>query len=126
MKLPALREVGALAEYQETPGSNLMGFLAFLRSELLQAIENLRDETLEKLDDGDPASRIQVINRLRLRKNRIEGHLIKEIREVRELTRSLWGQSDKSIVDTLNNESKVVVETIVQALKELVEEFGLD
>lgn len=113
-------------EYQDTPGTNLMGFLTFLKGEMLQAIENLREETLEKLDEGDASSRIQVINRLRLRKNRIQSHLLKEIREVKELTRSLWGQSDKSVVETLNKESREVAESIGAALQELVKEFDLE
>jgi hypothetical protein len=126
MKLPALRETGALAEYKDSPGSELMGFLAFLRAELTKAIEILREETEELLADGDAFERIQAVNRLRQRKNRLEAHLIKEIREVRDLTRSLVGTADKAIVDTLNKECKSVVESIGGGLRDLIQEFGVD
>ncbi len=126
MKLPALRETGALAEYTESPGSELMGFLAFLRSELTKAIEILREETEELLEEGDAFERIQTLNRLRQRKNRLEGHLIKEIREVRELARSLMGTSDKAVVTTINNECKSVIESIGGGMRELIQEFGVD
>lgn len=126
VKLPALREVGALAEYTDTPGSELRGFLAFLRSELLKAIEIYREETIESLDDGDPFERIQVVNRLRLRKNKLEAHLVKEIREVKELTRSMVGSADKSVIDALQNETKSVYEQIRSGLNELIQEFGVE
>ncbi|MFN8609933.1 MAG: hypothetical protein U0931_20500 [Vulcanimicrobiota bacterium] len=126
MKLPAIREVGALAEYTETPGSELRGFLAFLRSEMLKAIEIYREETQESLADGDPFERIQVVNRLRLRKNKLEAHLIKEVKEVRELTRSLIGSADKSVVDALQKETKAVYEQISSGLNELIHEFGVE
>lgn len=126
MKLPAIREVGALAEYTETPGSELSGFLAFLRSEMLKAIEIYREETQESLADGDPFERIQVVNRLRLRKNKLEAHLIKEIKEVRELTRSLVGSADKSVVDALQKETRSVYEQISTGLNELIHEFGVE
>lgn len=126
MKLPAIREVGALAEYTDTPGSELRGFLAFLRSELLKAIEIYREETTEALADGDPFERIQVVNRLRLRKNKLEAHLVKECREVKELTRSLVGTADKSVIDALHNETRSVYDQISAGLKELIQEFGVE
>lgn len=126
MKLPALREVSALAEYVETPGSELMGFLTFFRGELLKAIEILREETQEQLADGDAFERIQAVNRLRLRRNRLEAHLMKEVKEVRDLAKTLLGQADRSVVDTLNNESRNLVQTVRLALKELTQEFGVE
>lgn len=126
MKLPALRETGAMAEYRDTPGAELRGFLAFLRSELTKAIDILREETQELLAEGDAFERIQAINRLRLRKNRLEAHLVREIREVRELTRSLIGSEDKSVIDSLNNECKAVAELISTGLRDLIQEFGVD
>lgn len=126
MKLPAIREVGALAEYVDTPGSELRGFLVFLRSELLKAIEIYREETIESLEDGDPFERIQVVNRLRLRKNKLEAHLVKECREVKELTRAMVGSADKSVIDALQNETRSVYNEISAGLKELIQEFGVD
>lgn len=126
MKLPALRETGAMAEYVDSPGLELRGFLDFLLSELTKAIEILREETQELLADGDPFERIQVLNRLRQRKNRLEAHLIKEIREVREIVRSMAGSADKSVVDSLQTKAKEVVETIAGELSELIQEFGVD
>ena len=126
IKLPAIREAGALAEYTETPGSDLMGFLAFLRSELTKAIENLREETEELLADGDAFERIQTLNRLSQRKNRLEAHLIREIREVKELNRSLVGTADKAVVDALNKECKSILESIGGGLRQLIQEFGVD
>lgn len=126
MKLPAVREAGTLAVYEETPGSELMGFLAFLRSELLKAVDILRDETQEGIADGDAADRIMVVNRLRSRKNRLEAHLVREIREVKELARSLHGQADKSVVETLNRQSKEVLDVVSEALRHLIQEFGVE
>lgn len=126
IKLPAIREAGALAEYCDTPGTELMGFLAFLRSELDKAIEILREETAEQLEDGDPFERIQVVNRLKLRKNRLEAHLIKELREVKDLARSLIGQTDKAVVNTINNECKSTLDSIRGGLQSLVQEFGCE
>lgn len=126
MKLPAIRDVGALADYTANPGTELMGFLAFLRSELTTAIEILREETEEMLEEGDAFQRIQVINRLRLRKNRLEAHLGKELREVMDLTRSLVGTSDKSVVETLNKECRAVAEAIIGGLRALMRDFGVD
>ncbi|MBN9416841.1 hypothetical protein ABS71_04950 [bacterium SCN 62-11] len=126
MKLPAIREAGALAEYVETPGSELRGFLVFLRSELLKAIEIYREETTEALEDGDPFERIQVVNRLRLRKNKLEAHLVKECREVKELTRAMVGSADKSVIDALQNETRSVYNEISAGLKELIQEFGVE
>lgn len=126
VKLPAIRVAGALAEYTETPGSELHGFLVFLRSEMLKAIDIYREETQESLVDGDAFERIQVVNRLRLRKNKLEAHLVKEIREVRDLTRSLVGSADKSVVDALNKETKEVYGQIKASLDELIQEFGVD
>lgn len=126
MKLPAVREAGTLAVYEETPGGELMGFLAFLRSELLKAVDILRDETQEGIADGDAADRIMVVNRLRSRKNRLEAHLVREIREVKELARSLHGQADKSVVETLNRQSKEVMDVVGEALRHLIQEFGVE
>jgi len=126
MTLPAVREVSSLVEYHDTPGSELMGFLAFLKSELVKAVDILREETEESLNDGDASSRIQIVNRLRLRKNRLEAHLVKEIREVRDLARTMVGQADKSVVDAVLKQSKVVYDDIKASLKVLVEEFGVD
>lgn len=126
MKLPAVREPGSLAVYEDSPGSELMGFLTFLRGELLKAVDILREETQEGLADGDAADRIMVVNRLRSRKNRLEAHLLKEVREVRELTRSLHGQADKSVVETLNRQSKDVMDDVGEALKHLIQEFGVE
>ncbi len=126
IKLPALRESGAIAEYTDSPGSELMGFLAFLRSELEKAIEILREETEEALAEGEAFERINIVNRLRLRKNRLEAHLVKEIREVRELARALQGSADKAVVETLARECRSVLESISLGLNSLVQEFGLD
>jgi len=126
MKLPAIREVGALTEYTANPGTELMGFLVFLRTELTTAIEILREETEEMLAEGDAFQRIQVINRLRLRKNRLEAHLAKELREVMDLTRSLVGTSDKSVVETLSKECRGVAEAITGGLRTLMRDFGVD
>ena len=126
MKLPAIREAGALAEYVETPGSELRGFLVFLRSELLKAIEIYREETTDALEDGVPFERIQVVNRLRLRKNKLEAHLVKECREVKELTRAMVGSADKSVIDALQNETRSVYNEISAGLKELIQEFGVE
>lgn len=126
MKLPALREGGTLAVYEETPGSELMGFLVFLKSELLKAVDILREETEEGLADGDAAEKIKVVNRLRARKNRLEAHLMREIREVRELARSLLGQTDRSVVETLNKQSKEVFDEVSGSLKHLIQEFGIE
>ena len=70
--------------------------------------------------------RFEERNRLRLRKNKLEAHLVKEIREVRELTRSLKGTADKSVIDALHNEAKSVYEQISGGLKELIQEFGVE
>jgi len=126
MKLPALRESAAVAEYVDTPASELVGFLAFLRGELNCAIDNLRYDTLEALESGDPSEKIQTINRLRLNKNRIQAHLLKELKEVKELGQAMKSSTDKAVLSALLKECRKVAQEIGDGLMALSQDFELD
>lgn len=121
LKLPALREVGAIAEQVEIPGSEILGFLTYLNSELMKAIDILREETQESLVDGDAAERIATLNRLRLRKRKLHSHFQKEITEVRGILRGL--REDKAVMEALNSKIRDVSREIGLALEDLVSEF---
>lgn len=127
-KLPALRETSALANFEESLAGELQGFLLFLREQLLLGIEQMADETRTRLAEGDPAQRIALVNRMRLQKNRMEAHLVKEITEIRDLARALRdkGQADKAVIESLNTTMKETGRTVMAALNRLVQEFGLD
>ena len=124
-KLPALRDVGQMAEFEEKPGLELLGFLQFLRSEAVTAITIMREETQEALQDGDAWERIQTIGNLKLRKRKLEQHIRQELQDVREIISSMKGREDKTVIATLQKEIQDLVHSVQAAIAEIVEEFGL-
>jgi hypothetical protein len=124
-KLPALRDTGQIAEYEEKPGLELLGFLQFLKSEALLAISIMREETQESLQDGDAWERIQTVGNLKLRKRKLEQHVRQELSDVREIIQSMRGREDKSVLDRLQKEIQDLVHELQAAMQELIEEFGM-
>jgi len=123
VKLPALREVGALAEQEQLPGSGIMDFLVYLNSEILKAIEIVREETQEALQEGDASERIASVNKVRMHRRKLQGHFQKEITEIRGILKGL--REDKHVLETLNVKIREISRDVGLALEDMVSEFDV-
>lgn len=127
IKLPALRQSGALAEQNESdyPGAQVLEMLEYLSAEMNKAIEIFREETEESLEGGDASERIQTLNALRLRKRGLETHIKKELKEINDIITSMKLREDKSVIATLTARMKDLIQDLQGQLRQLVDDFGL-